>query len=431
MLLKSFSLILLCALGTGVFAGSSLKQVDGVAAIIGDSVILNSEVDAYTVSRLNSAGKSSDSVDLPKYRKLFLNDLINGKILIVHAAKDTNIKVSESDIDLAQNNQIQMILKQNNITLAGLEQELNTRYGMTLAKFKAQMRSQAQEQLIRQSVQRQYVSAVQVSRQDVETFYNTYKDSLPRMGESVLLSKIIMTVTQSDSVRQAAYAKISDIKKRLDKGEDFAEVAKKYSEDPNAQNGGDLGFIQKGTLTEIKFEQRAFQLSPGQVSDIFESRMGFHIIRVTEKKDQSVHVYQIFVRVAPSESQIQRVIGTLDSVKAHCTSSQDFITAVKKLSTDNLSRTNNGRAGWYMLTELPDTLRNAFDSLVVGRISSPVKDGNDITIYRVDERVTQRMLSIDDDYSFLADKAQELRAQQKLFDLVKKWRQDIFVQERY
>ena len=82
-------------------------------------------------------------------RKQFLSELIDGKILIVHAAKDTNIIIKESEIEQAQNNQVQTILQQNSITLPVLEQELKEKYGMSLAKFKAQMRMQIQEQLVR------------------------------------------------------------------------------------------------------------------------------------------------------------------------------------------------------------------------------------------------------------------------------------------
>ena len=217
----------------------------------------------------------------------------------------------------------------------------------------------------------------------------------------------------------------------MDNGDDFTETAKKYSEDPNAENGGDLGFIQKGTLNEIQFEQRAFILSPGQTSEIFESRLGFHIIRVTEKKDQSVHVYQIFVRVAPSENQTQKMMSLLDSIKTNCTAQPDFIAAIHKFSTDKLSRNSDGRDGWYALYNLPDAIRTSFDTLVTGHIGSPIKDNNNLTLYRVDNRVEKRPLSLEDDYSLLAEKTQEIRAQQKLFDLVRKWRQDIFVEERY
>ena len=406
-------------------------KIDGIAAVVGDSVILFSEIDAYSLMRLNNSGQKTDSAELPKVRKQYLDELIDGKILIVHAAKDTTIVVKEAEVDQALNNQVQMILQQNNISLATLEQELKTKYNMGLSKFKAQMRTQIQEQLIRQKVQQLYVSSsLQISRKDVDAFYAAYKDSLPQMGESVLLYKLTVRLSPSDSMRQSAFAKITEIKRRLDNGEDFAKLAKQYSDDPSSENGGDLGFIKKGTLGELVFEEKAFALNPGQTSDIFESRLGFHIVSVIDKKDQMVHVRQIFVKVTPPEEYVQKMLGRLDSIKTRCATLQDFVAAVRSMSTDNQSKVNDGRMGWLALYELPESIRTVVDSLKPGEASKPVREGNDCTLYWVDDRKAQRKLTMEDDYALLAEKTREITAQKKLIDLVRKWRQEVFVEVR-
>ena len=406
-------------------------KIDGIAAVVGDSVILISEIDAYSLMRLNNSAQKTDSAELPKVRKQYLDELIDGKILIVHAAKDTNIVVKEAEVDQALNNQVQMILQQNNISLAALEQELKTKYNMGLLKFKAQMRTQIQEQLIRQKVQQLYVSSsLQINRKDVDAFYAAYKDSLPQMGESVLLYKLTVRLSPSDSMRQSAFAKITEIKRRLDNGEDFAKLAKQYSDDPSSENGGDLGFIKKGTLSELIFEEKSFVLNPGQTSDIFESRLGFHIVSVIDKKDQMVHARQIFVKVTPPEEYVQKMLGRLDSIKTHCATLQDFVAAVTSMSTDNQSKVNDGRMGWLALYELPESIRTVVDSLKPGEASKPVRDGNDCTLYWVDDRKGQRKLTMEDDYALLAEKTREITAQKKLIDLVRKWRQEVFVEVR-
>jgi peptidyl-prolyl cis-trans isomerase SurA len=321
-----------------------------------------------------------------------------------------------------------MILEQNNITLPALEQELKTKYGMTLAKFKAQMSTQIREQLVRQKVQQLYVSGTQVNRKEVETFYQTYRDSLPPIGESVRLSKLVVRIAPSDSIRQAAFAKITGIKQRLDNGEDFVKLAQQYSDDPNAENGGDLGFVKKGTLSELAFEERAFSLNPGQTSDIFQTRLGFHILSVIAKKDQMAHVRQIFVKVTPPEDFVQKVKARLDSIKTRCSAQKDFIAAVRAWSTDEQSKANGGAVGWMALFEMPEAMRSVVDSLKPGDISAPVREGNDFLLYRVDDRVSQRKLTLEDDFGLLAEKTREITAQKKLFDLVKKWRREMFVE---
>jgi peptidyl-prolyl cis-trans isomerase SurA len=417
---------------TIVASSLALDRLDGVAAVVGDSIILCSELDAYTMMRTTAAGGASapDSASLPKLRKQYLQELVEGKVLIVHAAKDTTIIVANDEVEKALNNHIQQIITQNNITTGVLEKELKEKYGIGLSKFRTQLRTQFREQLVKQKVQQQYVSAVQVSRNDVEAFYAQYKDSLPTIGESVLLSKIVAQLKPADSLRQVAYAKITNIKRRLDNGDDFATLAKQYSEDPSSENGGDLGFIKKGTLNELRFEEMVFSLNVGQVSDVFESRLGFHIVMTVAKKDQMVHVRQIFVAVSPPQATIDRVMTQLDSVRTTAASEADFMDAVKKYSTDSQTKSKGGRMGWVPLFSLPDLVRAAIDSLKPGQMSAPLRDGNEFSLFRVDDRVQNRALTLLDDYDLLAEKTKEIMAQKKLLDLVKKWRRDVYVDIR-
>jgi peptidyl-prolyl cis-trans isomerase SurA len=408
-----------------------IDKLDGVAAVVGDSVILNSELDAYVMMRSTAGGTAApDSASIPGLRKQYLQELIDGKVLVVHAAKDTTIIVSNDEVEQALNGHIQQILTQNNITADILEKELRDKYGIGLSKFRAQLRTQFREQLVKQKVQQQYVSAVQISRNDVESFFARYKDSLPTIGESVLLSKIAILLKPADSLRQTAFAKITSIKRKLDNGEDFAALAKQYSEDPSAENGGDLGFIKKGTLNELRFEEMVFSLDVGRISDVFESRLGFHIVLTIAKKDQMVHVRQIFVSVSPPKAALDRATALLDSIRSYCSSPADFVDAAKKISSDNQTKSKGGRLGWVPVYSLPDPVRVAIDSLKIGQMSIPVRDGNEFTIYRIDNRVQSRALTLADNYDLLTEKTKEIMAQKKLLDLVRKWRREVYVDIR-
>jgi peptidyl-prolyl cis-trans isomerase SurA len=245
-----------------------------------------------------------------------------------------------------------------------------------------------------------------------------------------LLYKIAMQLKPADSLRQTAYAKIMTIKRRLDNGEDFASLAKQYSEDPSAENGGDLGFISKGTLNELRFEEMVFSLNVGQVSDVFESRLGFHIAMAVARKDQEVHVRQIFVAVSPPQASVDRAMAQLDSVRVHAVSQADFAAAVKRFSTDNQTKAKGGRMGWVPVFSLPDPVRAAIDSLKPGQMSAPIRDGNEFELLRIEDRVQNRALTLSDDYDLLAAKTKEIVAQKKLFDLVKKWRRDVYIDIR-
>lgn len=406
------------------------QKLDGVVAVIGDEIVLQSEVDAYTLLRLNSMNINPDSVDIKKYRNSSLDELIDGKVLLVHAQHDSTISVKDQEVESALNNHISTILRQNNLTPESLEAELMKQQGMTLAKFKTEARKAIREQILKQKVQQSYVMTLKVGKKDVEDFYNQYKDSLPHAGESVQLSKLSLRLAPSDSIKQSAFEKIKSIKQQLDNGADFADLAKKYSESPEASAGGDLGMISKGFLTELAFEEKAFSLSPGQISEPFETHLGFHIINVLAKRENKVHIRQIFVKVAPTQSQLKTITNKLDSIRTSCKNQNDFISLVKKYSVDLPSKSRSGSMGWLSIPELSPSIRLAVDTLGAGSITGPVQEDNLISIYRIDNRVKDRALSLDNDWNILAEKTKDILAQKKLIELVSKWRKETFIDIR-
>jgi len=425
-------IIFLSALMFVFFSSTAFTQerLDGVVAVIGNEIILQSELDAYSLLRMEGMGLNKDSSDISQLQKNFLNELVDGKVLLAYAKKDTTIIVTEPEVDQMLNNHISMLLKQNNLTLDQLDAELKRQQGLTLSKFKSQARKAIKEQLYKQKIQQSYLSFIKVNRKDVESFYKQYADSLPKAGESVLLSKISMKVASSNSKRQEAYEKIRTVKQKLDKGEDFAELAKKYSESPEGTNGGDLGFVAKGSLNELAFEEKAFNLAQGQISEPFETRLGFHIINVLDKHDQKVHIRQIFVKIEPDEQQIKLVNSTLDSLRVNCKTKDDFSKAVQKFSSDLESKNRNGSIGWISLLELPAAVRIAVDTLPSGSVTRIVNEENMYSIYRIDDRVKQRALNLENDYGILSEKARDIMAQKKLIDLVSQWKQELFIDIR-
>ncbi len=417
------------ALCIAVFAGKPV-QLDGIVAVVGDEVILKSDLDGYTAMRLSAINVKPDSGSFIEYEKKFLDELVDGKVLLAHAKNDTTITLTDEEVDRALENQIVGILKQNNLTIDGLEAALEKEQGITLAKFKVEARKNLRDQLLKQKVQRQYIPSIKATRRDVEAFYKQYRDSLPKAGESVLLSRLAITAKAAPEVRQVAWDKITSIKKRLDNGEDFAEVAKKYSESPEADSGGDLGFIEKGSLNLIAFEEKAFSMEPGRTSDPFETRLGFHIIKVVARQNQQVHVLQIFVKVAPPAEETARITGLLDSIRRTCTTAGSFTAAFHLYSNEDASKVADGLLGWKSIITLDGPVRAAIDTLGKGAITPVVSEDRGYAIYRINDRVPERTLTLDDDWQVLADKAQDIMVQKKMIELVGRWRKQVFVSIR-
>jgi peptidyl-prolyl cis-trans isomerase SurA len=289
------------------------------------------------------------------------------------------------------------------------------------------MRKAIREQLYKQKLQQGYYFSTKVNRRDVERFYARYADSLPEVGESFELLKLSLRLEARDSTRQAAFDKIRAAKREIDAGMSFEDAAKKYSESPEGASGGDLGFLAKGSTTELAFEERAFSLPVGRVSEPFETRLGYHVIKAEEKQGMSVRIRHILVRYAPTEGQREALMAKLDSLRVAIKDRAGFEGAAKAMSVDNVTRARGGDMGWLTLLEMQPPVREAVQGLGAGQISAPVIDGNVFSIYMVSKRADSRRLTLENDYALIAEKAKDIAAQQQLLDNVKKWREKVFI----
>jgi len=417
-------------IAAAVFGAYASERLDGIAAVVGDEIIMSSELEAYAYMRMGAMRVDPNKVDANELMATFLNELIDNKVLLVQAKGDSAINVRNDEVETALNNHISMILQQNGITMEQLEMQLRAQQGTTLARFRADARRTIREQLLKQKLQQNYYFAAKINRRDVEQFFETYRDSLPEIGESLELSKFSLRLTPSDSIRQSAQSRIQAIKKQLNNGADFEELAKELSEGPEGAFGGNLGYISKGSTTELAFEQRAFTMGVGEISEPFETRLGFHIIKVTEKRDRRVKLSQIMVRVAPGQKELDNTMAKLDSIRTATKNREEFEKTARAMSVDNLTRMRGGSMGWVSLFDISTDVRSAVQNLEEGEISAPVMEDEVISIYRVNSRAESRKLSLENDYPIIAEKAKDIFAQKKLIETVARWREKVFIDIR-
>jgi peptidyl-prolyl cis-trans isomerase C len=123
-------------------------------------------------------------------------------------------------------------------------------------------------------------------------FYDNHPEYFTQ-PEQVQASHILITVDDPSDASQKSEAiiKIKEIKQKINAGEDFAVLAMEYSQCPSSAKGGDLGFFQRGQMVK-PFEDAAFALQPGEISDIIETRFGYHLIKVTDRKTEVVVPYE-------------------------------------------------------------------------------------------------------------------------------------------
>ncbi|MBJ6798942.1 peptidylprolyl isomerase [Geomonas propionica] len=274
-IITACSLLALLAV-TPSFANT--KQVSGIAAIVNDDVITSIDVDKELVQVQKEAEKLPAS-EKTALRSTALNRLVDRK-LVEQKIRELDIKVSDEDVRLA----IEDVKKQNNLTQEALEQALATQ-GLTVPQYKVQLK----EQLERMRLMSQEVrSKIQVGEREMREYYEAHRADYGGGSETFHARHIFFKVDPKGSAEEAAKTrKLADeVLAKARAGEDFVELAKKYSQDPAAaKDGGDLGTFKKSDmLAEIGNSVAA--MKPGEVSSLVASPAGLHIIKLEQKSQE-------------------------------------------------------------------------------------------------------------------------------------------------
>ena len=404
------------------------QPFDGVVAQVDDQVIMLSELEELRmVSAEQQPGMNQVPVDIQ--RRDILNRLIDDKVVLVKAKQDTTIKVSERDIAPRVEDAISRYVEQQ-----GGEKKFETLLkqtnGMSLAQFRARLSQQYLDQSYRQKLQFKYVGDHEPSNQQIREFYERYKDSLPLQQNSLRLSHIQIKVKPGAALEKTAFLKADSLIKRLDKGELFVDLAKKYSDDYSGKEGGDIGYTKRGTL-DPDYERAAFSLDAGDYTKApVRSRFGYHIIKVTGKKDNEIRTSHILLRLVPESADSARTAALVDSLRAVSVKDKNFASLATRFSEDKKTKDHGGNLGWFTRDKLDPRYLQAVDSLKEGGVSGPVIIGDSYHIFRLDGQAPERKMTVDEDWAEVSQIARNYFLNQKLSTFVKKWRETVHIENR-
>lgn len=364
-----FNIILLFSL---VISSSSLKSqiVDGIAAIVGDEIILKSEVDQFAQTQALRM-RIDPSRNPNRYQSIWrktLETMIDQKILLDRAELDS-IEVSEKEVEQALNQQIDGIIER-----VGSREKAEEILGYPISKLRRNYREEIRKQRLVEKIQQQKFNDITVGRREVEEFFSQYADSLPEINPGVKISHILIEIKAGSNADSLALNKIDSILTTIKSGEDFSELASLYSDDTNsALNGGELGFMKRGTLVP-EFEEAAYSLSPGDISEIVRTEFGYHIIKLIERRGERINVKHILIMPKTGKYDEDKVVILLKDLRARIISGESFEDVAGEYSDDPEVALNNGNLGWYDLTSLSiPQFAEVLDTLKVGNISKPIK----------------------------------------------------------
>jgi peptidyl-prolyl cis-trans isomerase SurA len=410
-------------------AQTARQPFDGIVAVVDDQIILLSELeDLRAAAAEQQPGMSRLPADVQ--RKELLSRLIDDKVLLVKAKQDTSIKVSERDILPRVDDAISRYVEQQ-----GGEKKFETLLkqtnGMSLAQFRTRLTQQYMEQAYRQKLQYKYVGDHDPSNSQIRDFFKLYQDSLPMQQNGIKLSHIQVKVMPGADLEKAAWMKADSLIKRLDKGESFTDLAKKYSDDFSGKDGGDIGYTKRGTL-DPDYERVAFSLDAGDYAKFpVRSRHGYHIIKVTGKKDTEIRTSHILIKLVPSAADTARTKALMDSLRTVAIKDTGaFAALARKYSEDKKTREEGGNLGWFTREQIDPQYLSAVDSLPEGGVSRPVAIGDGYHLFRLDKKAAARKLNLDEDFGEISQMARNYYLGQKLSGYVKKWRETVHVEDR-
>jgi peptidyl-prolyl cis-trans isomerase SurA len=405
------------------------EVLDKTVAIVDDNIILKSELYqfSYSTALQLKIDPEKDKVKFDKLVRETLENLIVQKVLLVKAKEDS-IVVTDRHIDGTLDDQINRMIQQ-----LGSQESLEEYFGGTsLRQIRRDFRDEIEERLLVENLKQQKNSEVRISRREIEGFYRTFRDSLPEKNESVKISHILFEVEASPAAVKAAEEKAGGILKRLKKGEAFAELAQEFSEDPgSATRGGDLGMMQRGDLVP-EFEEVAFGLAPGEISEIVRSRFGLHIIQLISKGGEKINPRHILIRLDTSAEDEKRTVENLEDLRARIlTGDIVFAEAAKEYSKDETTASKGGDLGWFDIDQFQvPAFEEAILGLKPGDLSQPKKTQFGYHLIKLDDRKPARKLNISEDWEQLELWALNLKRQKEFEKFVEEYKKDVYIERK-
>lgn len=397
--------------------------LDKIVAVVDDEVILKSELE-YRIT-LEAAQRSLDASN-EDFRKGVLNAMIEEKLLFAQAKLDS-VEVQDAEVDQQIEYQIGVFTQQ-----FGSRERVEEVYGMSIEKIKRELKDEVRKNLMAQKVQQKNFADIEVTDREVKDFFETYKDSLGLIPERFKISHIFINPIASERIKAESKKLAQDLLDSLKNGADFAELAKKYSADPgSATDGGDLGYVKRGVFYP-EFESVAFTLKPGELSGIVESPVGFHIIKLIDRRGESIRARHILLKPKNDDEADLKSIEFLSEVRDSIKRGfNTFSYYAKKYSDDKQTSSFGGELGTFEISQLDKSLLDIIYKLDVNEISAPKrlsidKDNYGFHIVRLDSRKKEHKPSLEEDFDEIKQLAQYSKKQKLYSKWMEKVKQNIF-----
>lgn len=416
------AIIVMAALSTLAIA----ETVEQIAAVVGDQIILASEVANQVQLYFFSTGKKPEQ-DTDKIARDVLDQMINDALILSAAKDDTTITVTDDEVRQRLDEHMASLVARFPSEEAFLEQ-LRVE-GLTKRSLEKRYRPEIRDQILKQKIISQKLSKVSVSRQEVEDFFKTHADSLPEIPSRIRLAHILVKFKVSpatdDSVRQLA----EQARQEVLKGKSLIDVVNEFTPKAPGVVGGRIGFIRRNEVVE-EFGRAAFNLQPGGLSGIVRTEYGWHIIQCYSRLRDSVDVGQILFLVAPSVADSNRATATADSLYKELLKGADFKELAKADSDDDSSRAVGGELDLMTSESIRPEFAEPLQKIDTGQITAPILSQAGYHILKLLERQPGRPLDITKDFDIIRNFAKQEKTERMVNDWVNELKKKTYIDIR-
>jgi len=427
-------------IATIAFAMPSLAQetkednsfvLDKIIVKVDNYIVLKSELEGAYQNYLTEGNVASEEAKCG-----LLNRLIMNKLMVAKAEIDS-VTVTDLEVDQNTSNRMNVIMQ----NYGNSQEELERQFGKSLDQIKVELRDQVREQMLANEMTQRITKKIDITPAEVKRFYNKIpKDSLFYYSADAVIGQIVKVAEVSPRQKEEVKARLEELREQLLKGENFNQLAKKYSEDPTAQsNGGEMGYFGRGAMVS-EYEAMAFKLRKGELSRPFESQYGFHIMQLIDRRGNEYNSRHILIAATPSTADVNRATRFLDSLRRKLIKdSIKFEVAAKQFSDD---KTTKGTNGYFtdpeggMKVAIDKTLDPAvyfvIDTMKVGHYSPPLRyrtaeQKEAVRIIYFKEKLPPHAANLKDDWH----RIQSAALAEKKDKAINKWfikaRQDVFI----
>ncbi len=419
-----------CLLQTFSFAQKP-QTVDQVMAVVGSHIILRSDIEKQYNQTIAQGEAPSENLKCGIFDQLLLQ-----KLMVNQAAIDS-VTPTEAQVDNELEKRMRYYTKQ-----IGSQEKLEEYFHTTVVQLKAELRETIKDQITVQTMQGKITKDITATPNDVREYFNSINpDSVPYIDAEMEVAQIVRIPPINAEEKKAVKAQLEEYRQKIIDGGDFAVYAALYSQDNStAKKGGELGLFERGSMVP-EFEAVAFNLKPGEVSPVIETKFGFHILQLIERRGDQINVRHILLQPKISDADNIHAVQFLDSVRNKIvTGALTFEDAAEKFSDDEETRYNGGLQinpadGTSHLS--PDKMDRLLffqvDTMKLNEVSQPLLmttvEGK--TAYRlvlVKSKTKPHRANLKDDYQKIQEVALQEKQNKALSDWIEKKSKNTYIQ---